>query len=91
LTSQKVRAALPVTPSADCRGASERSESRISKAILLNARRQLLTTLKTTLTSVDVGLRGLPGQNVTVHITTKPRSSTKTAGVTRTYVTCLQT
>ena len=48
--------------------------TRIITAILLNAKGHTLKTLKTTSTSVDVELRGLSGQKVTVRITTKPRS-----------------
>jgi uncharacterized repeat protein (TIGR01451 family) len=66
---------------------SERG-TRITKAILLNAHHHTLRTLKITSTSVDVDLRGLSRQKVTVRITTKPRSGKKTSSVTRTYKTC---
>jgi uncharacterized repeat protein (TIGR01451 family) len=62
--------------------------TRITKAILLNTKAHTLKTLKTTSTSVDVDLRGLSGQKVTVRITTKPRHGKKTTSFTHTYETC---
>jgi hypothetical protein len=44
--------------------------------------------LKSTSTSVDVDLRGLSGQKVTVRIAVKPRTGEKTTSFTRTYETC---
>jgi uncharacterized repeat protein (TIGR01451 family) len=61
--------------------------TRITKAILLNTKGHKLKTLKITSTSVDVDLRGLSRQRVTVRITAKPRNGKKTS-FTRTYETC---
>lgn len=61
---------------------------RITKAVLLDAKGHPLRTLKSTSTSVDVDLRGLPGQKVTVRITTTLRHDHKNTSFTRTYETC---
>lgn len=61
--------------------------TRITEAILLNAAGHKLKTLKTKSTSVDVDLRGLSAQKVTVRVTTKTRSG-KTSSFTRVYETC---
>ena len=65
-----------------------RRGTRITKAILLSADGHVLNTLKSTSTSVDVDLRGLSRQSLTVRITTKPRYSKKITSFTRTYETC---
>jgi uncharacterized repeat protein (TIGR01451 family) len=62
--------------------------TRITKAILLNTKGHTLKSLKTTSTTVDVDLRGLSPQEVTVRITTKPRHGTESTSFTHTYQTC---
>ncbi len=62
--------------------------ARITKAILLNTKSHTLRALKTTSTSVNVDMRGLSEQKVTVRITTKPRHGKKTTNFTHTYETC---
>jgi len=62
--------------------------TRITKAILLSAQGHTLKTLKSTSTSVDVDLRGLSWQRLTVRITTKPRYGNRITTFTRTYETC---
>jgi uncharacterized repeat protein (TIGR01451 family) len=61
---------------------------RIVKAVLLNAKHQTLKTLDSTPTSIDVDLRGLSGQMVTVRVTTRPRAGAKTSSFTRIYEAC---
>ncbi len=62
--------------------------TRITKAILLNAKRHRIKTLKITSTSVDVDLRGLSAQKVTMRVSTKTRSGKTTSSFTRSYETC---
>jgi uncharacterized repeat protein (TIGR01451 family) len=62
--------------------------TRITKAIVMNAEGHTLKTLKSRSTSVDVDLRGLSRQKVTVRVSTKPRYGKKTTSFTHTYETC---
>jgi uncharacterized repeat protein (TIGR01451 family) len=64
---------------------------RITKAVLLNAKGLALKILKITSTSVDVDLRGLRGQRVTVRITTRIGQDTKTTSFSHSYETCSST
>jgi uncharacterized repeat protein (TIGR01451 family) len=66
----------------------DRHGTRITRAILLSADGHLLKTLKSTATSVDVDLRGLSRQRLTVRISTKPGYGSKITSFTRKYVTC---
>ncbi len=61
--------------------------TRITRAILLNAKGHRIRTLKITYTSVDVDLRGLFAQKVTVRVSTKARHKTASS-FTRGYETC---
>jgi len=62
--------------------------TRIIKAVLLGAKGARLKSLKSTPTSVDVDLRGLSAQKVTVRVTTRPRHGNGTTSFTRSYLTC---